>query len=41
VARVRVAIARITEADDEAIDARRSVALEELRQTDQCLSPFM
>jgi hypothetical protein len=32
VARVRIAVARITEADDEAIDARRSVALEQLRE---------
>jgi len=41
VTRIRVAVARITETDDEAIDARRSVALEELRQTDQCPLSFM
>jgi len=41
VARVRIAVAGITEADDEAIDAWWSVALEELRQTDQCPLSFM
>src|SRR5207249_1353367 len=40
VARVGVPIARITEADDEAIDAWRSAAREEFRQMDQAFSPF-
>jgi len=40
VARVGVPVARITEADDEAIDAWRSAAREEFRQMDQAFSPF-
>src|SRR6266545_740462 len=40
VTRIRVAVARIPEADDKTIDARRARTCEQLRQTDQVISPL-